>query len=1499
MAATEQIRIQYVADTSGLDAAATKLQNTSQQTDKLLANINKVGAIMASAFAVQQLAAFTKEVVKITAEFQKFEAVLTNTLGSRSVALQNLINIQKFAAQTPFSVQELTNSFVKLANQGFTPTIGELRKLGDLSASTGKSFDQLVEAILDAQTGQFVRLKEFGIKASKEGDKVRFSFKGVETQVAFTNAAITEYLLSLGNLSGVSGSMVAISSTLEGRLSNLGDNFDALKVKIGTQLNPVFVFFIQKASDAIDAATKFVDTLGGLGEAIKRNRAAFAIVLTILTPLVALLNMLAIRTGIATVRLIANTVATKSATAANILLRNELVRLIAQYIAINTRLVAVRAATLAYTIATNAANLATRVFNGTMALFNIRIAGTLVTWNLFIARMAAYPAVAKAVELANNRVGVSMKLLSGGIVAIVAALGAAALAAKAYAASLDEVTDAAENVKNATKAVADETTGTINQFGALIDRLNDTKAEENRAELIKQINALVEQQVEDVNLQNRLQLRLNATTQDVKNFQEDIGNALRKQTAEKQRQAFIQDQTNKKIELEKQLRENLGENADKTLATLDKMTKLKFQIDRPQNLEREIKTVQDRIEDATTQLERGRLGVGMSETMKGLEQIVKVENERLKVLLKEQEVLKTDPSQQNKALKEYQKLLGATANEAVTVADAFRLWLGAIGVTNESSISLLQQLNQINENLNENGVVTRATIADVLTYDKTLKATSDGGAAKFNIKLDEMKTKLEGNIQPIIDNVEALKRLVVELQRAEQQRAIEIEVEVNRTMRNDDQTNFFTDAEMEKQALEAQHKLAELQRQNALADAKETAQKLRKQALEDLETQARDQREAITERIIQLEAEKVEIANNDKKSAAEKAAFTATANAEISRLQAKHAAYEIGKGSEYNAEVERIEAAHKLNLLQVQETYEAQRVALEKKANDESDLLRRQQFNKQRDELLKAQAELQDRLNAIIIAGQSAGGNLLERRMQGLKLQFEESKRQIEKGIKEEQDAWRNLFTPEQIKQERATFDITGERGDFLKGELTIERKAFVERLRILNEFLEEEKKLNEEAQAEAIQALIERRQAIFDALRAGTEDMAKIIELANSVMNNPNLSVGASVQGRNIQLAIAGSQQIANAIISQEEFLFRFKNTIRAKELQAEIDNANRILEVKRAFYEKTKTLYGADSAEAEAAKQEVITAEQNANAKQEQYATEQQKFRKAQVQSLLELGQTTVNIVGGVIAEAYQNEINRLDGMIDAQQRRIDFIQNALDQGGEAAKRYSGEQIAAEKERLEKLEALKRADIQKQQAFALIQMILNTGIAVTQAAAQGGVAAPITIAITLASLVAGLVAARAAANGAAQSLPQAEEGGIVGRGKLVNVAKGGVLSGKRHSQGGILIEAEDGERIFDRQTSSRYKSLFDDIAANRFAPQSVKVSEEFGTKQVINNHILRVDKLEKTTAQMSDEIRALRRDIRKGGMGGGVIVDGDGIRNATRREIEREAYLKKKFGK
>lgn len=227
--------------------------------------------IIGAAFAADTLIQFGKNVINTTSEFQKMEAVLTNTLGSSSAAKVAMDEIVEFASKTPFAVNELTESFVKLANRGFVPTTDQLRALGDLASSTGKSFDQLAEATLDAMTGEFERLKEFGIRASAEGDKVKFTFKGVTTEVAKTDDAIKDYLVSLGDAEGVTGAMAAISETVGGKISNLGDNFTQLYKAIGDSSSGLVSSVLDLSNALISHLAKSFDAVNTIAEKTGEN----------------------------------------------------------------------------------------------------------------------------------------------------------------------------------------------------------------------------------------------------------------------------------------------------------------------------------------------------------------------------------------------------------------------------------------------------------------------------------------------------------------------------------------------------------------------------------------------------------------------------------------------------------------------------------------------------------------------------------------------------------------------------------------------------------------------------------------------------------------------------------------------------------------------------------------------------------------------------------------------------------------------------------------------------------------------------------------------------------------------------------------------------------------------------------------------------------------------------------------------------------------------------
>lgn len=259
---SEILRAELIADVANfqrnLRTAANEGQRTARSIESSVDDIaNSFTNKLAGAFSIGAITAFANSVIDTTAEFEKFDAVLSNTLGSQALASLKMQELASFAAQTPFGINELTSSFVKLANAGFKPTGDEMTKLGDLASSTGKSFDQLAEAIIDAQTGEFERLKEFGVRAKDAGDSVIFTYKGVQTQVEKTSGSIRDYVTSLGEAAGTSGSMAKISQTLGGQISNLGDNWDQMLLSVGGNTSGVFSSAINIINEALTKITQF------------------------------------------------------------------------------------------------------------------------------------------------------------------------------------------------------------------------------------------------------------------------------------------------------------------------------------------------------------------------------------------------------------------------------------------------------------------------------------------------------------------------------------------------------------------------------------------------------------------------------------------------------------------------------------------------------------------------------------------------------------------------------------------------------------------------------------------------------------------------------------------------------------------------------------------------------------------------------------------------------------------------------------------------------------------------------------------------------------------------------------------------------------------------------------------------------------------------------------------------------------------------------------------
>ena len=232
--------------------ARTRIEGMSKMGDKAFAFGRNAGAAGLAG------AAILAGPLKAAADMERLNVSLrTSFQGNEKAAAKAFKEIQTFAAKTPYEMEEVLTGFVKLKNMGLDPGRDALTAYGNTASAMGKSLNDMVEAVADAATGEFERLKEFGIKAKSEGDNVTFTFQGVKTTVGKNSKEIEQYLKYIGNVK-FKGGIEAQSKTLYGQLSTLKDNAVQAAAKIGGTLVPQIKELFAKINPVLDRVTKWV-----------------------------------------------------------------------------------------------------------------------------------------------------------------------------------------------------------------------------------------------------------------------------------------------------------------------------------------------------------------------------------------------------------------------------------------------------------------------------------------------------------------------------------------------------------------------------------------------------------------------------------------------------------------------------------------------------------------------------------------------------------------------------------------------------------------------------------------------------------------------------------------------------------------------------------------------------------------------------------------------------------------------------------------------------------------------------------------------------------------------------------------------------------------------------------------------------------------------------------------------------------------------------------------
>jgi hypothetical protein len=272
----------------------------------------------------------------------------------------------------------------------------------------------------------------------------------------------------------------------------------------------------------------------------------------------------------------------------------------------------------------------------------------------------------------------------------------------------------------------------------------------------------------------------------------------------------------------------------------------------------------------------------------------------------------------------------------------------------------------------------------------------------------------------------------------------------------------------------------------------------------------------------------------------------------------------------------------------------------------------------------------------------------------------------------------------------------------------------------------------------------------------------------------------------------------INNSISAQQErdhqaALQQIKDDAAQASLDKEKAFAQRSLEIRREEISETEKLWeeyveNNEVAENEQIEKDVKTAKDRAQATED---------------AIISSVQATFDGVQKIMKIAADAENKAFDDAINQRQERIDALNDDLQTATGAQRVFLEKQIAQEKAAQKTLkdqaDKARKEQAEAQKAVAIVQAIVNTALAVTQA--LGSAPPPASFALAAAAGVAGAIEIATIA--------------------ASTFEKGGVIEGKSHKQGGVRasvkgapdVELEGGEIIINKNSARMYRKELSNI--------------------------------------------------------------------------------------
>ncbi len=232
------------------------IQRTATITGQIVQGImTRIGASL-----VDMVSKIASSGIQASKVYEDMSAKLSSLTGDIESAKDKFWELNALEDKTAISTDKLTQAYLTLGNNGLNRTTKQLEKYAAIAQGTNKDITGLAQNISNFVNGRLQSLKEYGITAEKNGNKIVMSFKGERKEIEATSEALEEYLGQLADTQ-FGGVLEARTNTLTASFERLQNAWGTLTTRIMDGSNgagQVIRVFVDNATEFIN---RFADAL--------------------------------------------------------------------------------------------------------------------------------------------------------------------------------------------------------------------------------------------------------------------------------------------------------------------------------------------------------------------------------------------------------------------------------------------------------------------------------------------------------------------------------------------------------------------------------------------------------------------------------------------------------------------------------------------------------------------------------------------------------------------------------------------------------------------------------------------------------------------------------------------------------------------------------------------------------------------------------------------------------------------------------------------------------------------------------------------------------------------------------------------------------------------------------------------------------------------------------------------------------------------------------------